>query len=710
MNSLKNIIDSRLDLVSHFTDKSYCVCKSCGKEWRTKLVNGEREYDLKSKCDCGCIEYETTYLLDNNSFVIQVLEDLVRAYKTEIHEYLVPSNLPDKETQIRNHIKDIMTKISPIVDGRINAIKKSLDSIIYTKNWDKLPQQEQIIICEYLKIIDEIEKENKRGNLDKEYPRLKDTNQKCYSAYKNSYNKNNICDRLCDLTNNYITFLLFKDDLTALVAFRHFETYCLYIDQLFDNNIFTPALHLFRGFYFYANSMVLNEDVKFIEKQCFAGAGKSATDCALISFLFGYNIDNDVLKIFGNKDNVTQTMDMILTIMCSKQYAKVFPYYAKFKGEKEAIFTTCKPANGEFKISGSIKSVNLRVRAKGEKTDGVRAKYLFLDDITASDDAEKIEQHQKDIFLYTARWFKRKYDNNNFYIIASGTTYHQEDFLSYLKHIFGAERAKESKFKFTSISKSNEIVPNGLSVFCVIYGLDENEKSTFEAKFPTQSFLLEREKNLRNFMAMVQQQPQPPLGAPFDYENLPNLYGGEGIPHLQDRSQEVCRASLDPARKGKDFHSMPIINTINGRMFLQDCIFEQCPPEKLPLKVIDMIEKHHIVHLDIENNTSTDLKTLLNKLLKERGINFCKITDFYSYKKKDEKISECETAIKSICFPNRDVYSPNSPMGKFMYWLTAYNYETPPKHDDSVDSLANFSLNFILNKNLGVKVRSLKKR
>lgn len=658
MNSLKNIIDSRLDLVSHFTDKSYCVCKSCGKEWKTKLVNGEREYNLKEKCDCGSSEYETTYLLENNSFVIQVLEDLVRAYKTEIHEYLVPSNLPDKETQIRNHIKDIMTKISPIVDGRINAIKTQYSKLAYSiKGKHNLALQAQ----------------------------------------------------LDALNEYYFKYLELKDDFTALIAFRHFETYCLYIDQLFDNNIFTPALHLFRGFYFYANSMVLNEDVKFIEKQCFAGAGKSATDCALISFIFGYNIDNDVLKIFGNKDNVTQTMDMILTIMCSKQYAKVFPYYAKFKGEKENIFTTCKPANGEFKISGSIKSVNLRVRAKGEKIDGVRAKYLFLDDITAADDTQA--QYEKDINLFNSRWFKRKYDLNQFYIIASGTTYSQDDLLSHLKLKFGVKNATPTKInKFTSIATSNVIVPKGISVFCVIYGLDEHDKSTHEEKFPTQTFIEERENDYRLFMAMTQQDPLPPLGAPFDYDNLPNLYGEEGIPHLPDRSQEVCRASLDPARKGKDFHSMPIIVKINGENFLQDCIFRACPPEKIPLRVVEMIEKHHIVELDIENNTTTDLKTLLTKMCKERGINYCKITDRFSWQKKDDKISDCETAIKSIHYPNRGVFARNSEMGEFMYWLTAYRYDKPPKHDDSVDSLANFSLNFILNKNLGVKVRSLKKR
>lgn len=657
MNSLKSIIDSRLDFVKHFTDKSYCVCKKCGLEWRTKLVNGVKEYDLKSTCSCGCTEYENKYLLDNYSFVIQVLEDLVKAYRVEIHEYLVPSNLPDKETQIRNHIKEIMTKISPIVDGRISAIK-----------------------AQYSKL----------------------------SSKKNSKNKLEIDCQLENLNNYYFRYLELKDDFTALIAFRHFETYCLYIDQLFENDIFTPAKHLFRGFYYYANSMVLNEDVRFIEKQCFAGAGKSATDCALMSFILGYDINNDILKVFGNKDNVTQTMDMILTIMCSKQYAKIFPYFEKFNGKQDDIFSTCKPANGEFKINGSIKSVNLRVRAKGEKIDGVRAKFLFLDDITSADDT--LTQYTKDIGLFRSRWFKRKYNLNKFFIIASGTTYSQDDLLSYLKNYFNVKHAKETQFKFTSIARSNRIVPNGLSVFVVIYGLDEHDKSTYEQKFPTQTFLDERDDNYRLFMAMTQQNPLPPEGAPFDYDNLPNLYGEEGIPHLPDKSQESCTASLDPARKGKDFHSMPIIVKINGNRFFQDCIFRACPPEQIPTLIVDKIEQHHIVELDIENNTTTDLKTLLQKMCRERDIDYCKITDFYSYEKKDEKIHHHETAIKSIFYPRRGVYAESSEMGQFMYWLTAYRYDQPPKHDDSVDSLANYSQHFILNKTLGVKVRSLKRR
>lgn len=657
MESLKQTIKERLDLVKKFGEKCYCVCSKCGREWKTRTVNGVRTYDLKSKCDyCGSTKYDTVELINNADFSIPILTDLATAYRNEIHEYLAPSNLPDKEETIRAYIKDIMKFVLPLVKSQREKLETELKGL-------------------------------------------------------NSRTTFNAAERYTKLSNALTAFYQLEDDYTALVAFRHFETFVLYIDKhVYNSNIFTPAQHLFKGFYYFANSMALKKDVRFIEKQCFAGAGKSATDSIFMTWLFGIDINDDVLKIFGSKDNIVNAIDMVTHIMLSPYYAKVFPYYAKFDCDANSMFDICKATSGDLKISGSKVSLNLRVRSKFDRCDGVRAKYLFLDDITLADSAENVEMHNKDIYLYTSRWFQRQYDSNNFFIIASGTTYHQEDILSYLKHIFGIDNAKPTKFRFTSISKSNEIVPNGISVFCVIYGLDEHNKSTFEEKFSTEKFLLQREKNERVFMAMVQQQPVPPEGAPYDYENLPNTYGKEGIPHLSDRSQEVCRASLDPARIGKDFNSMPVIVEIDSRRYLKDCIFEQCPPDRLPLKVVDMIEKHHIVHLDIENNTDTTFDVLIKKLLAERGINYCLVTTFFSYEKKDVKIANCETPIKSIYFPRKEVYLPNSQMGRFMYWLTAYNYDIKMKHDDSVDSLANYSLRFIINKQIGAKVAVLKGR
>lgn len=661
MDSLRQCIEERFQIVKCLTNNGYCVCPKCGREWKTHKVNGVKTYDLKSRCECGYVKYETVELINNADFSIPILTDLATAYRNEIHEFLVPSNIPDKEEIIRSYIRDIMTVVLPPVRKQKEALEAQYKS--------KTPKVRTV-----------------------------------------PYNK---------LEKALTAFYQLEDDYTALVAFRHFETFCLYMDGALNDsitsadlqeNVFKSSLHLFKGFYYFANSMLLKKDVRFIEKQCFAGAGKSVTDCAMISFIFGLDINNDVLKVFGNGDNVDSAMGTISTIMCSRQYAKVFPYFEKFGYKQDNVFSMykCSGGKGTFRINGSKKPVNLRIRSKGDKIDGVRAKFLFLDDITAADDTPM--QHKKDIKLYRDRWFKRKYNLNNFFIIASGTTYAITDLLSHLKCRFGIDSAKPTKFPFTSISKSNEIVNGGLSVFCVVYGLDKYDKSTFEEKFPTETFIAERDSDYRSFMAMTQQQPLPPEGSPFDYDNLTNTYGKEGIPHLPDRSQELCTASLDPARIGKNFNSMPVIVEIDGRRYLQDCIFEKCPPDKLPQKVVDMIEKHRIVKLDIENNTDTTFDVLIKKMLEERGITSCLVTSFFSYKNKDEKIAGAETAIKSIFMPRSDVYSPSSQMGQFMYYLTTYNYDKKNEYDDSVDSLANYSLRFIINKQRGAKVSVLKGR
>lgn len=651
MESLRQSIDERFELVKLLTGLTYCICPKCGREWKTKIVNGVKTYDLKGRCECGCVKYETVELINNADFSIPILTDLATAYRNEIHEYLVPSNIPDKEEIIRSYIRDIMTVVLPLVKKQKEALEAQYKS--------KSPKVRTVL-----------------------------------------YNK---------LEKALTAFYQLEDDYTALVAFRHFETFVLYIDRIFKKKVFTPSLHLFKGFYYFANSMVLKKDVHFIEKQCYAGVGKSVTDCALMAWILGMDVNSYCIKIFGNKTNIKRTMKTVHDIMLSAEYAKIFPYYAKFDRKETAMFTTYQ-TSGELQVSGSYQPVNILCSSKGENIDGSRVQYLFLDDITQSKDANNVEMHQKDIFMFNNSWFERKDDPNNTFIIASGTTYHQEDLLSYLKHVFGVDYAKPTKFKFTSISNKNEILPKWLSVFIVIYGLDENDKSTFEEKYPTEVFLFKRAQDYRMFMAMTQQQPLPPEGSPFDYDNLPNQYGKEGLPHYPDRSQEVCRASLDPARLGKDYHSMPVINTIDGEMFLQDCIYERCPPDRVPEKVVAMIEKHHIIHLDIENNTDTNYDVLIKKMLAERGITYCLVTSFFGYIKKNDKINANETAIKKIHFPKRECYTPKSPMGQFMHDLTGYNYDIKVKHDDAPDSLANYAMHFIVYKQRGAKVSVLKGR
>jgi hypothetical protein len=85
--------------------------------------------------------------------------------------------------------------------------------------------------------------------------------------------------------------------------------------------------------------------------------------------------------------------------------AKV-PYYAKFDGNENLIFVSRAIANGEFRINGSSKSRNLLCVGKETSIDGVRAKFIFLDDITQAKDKASLLEHTKDINKYRNTWRK----------------------------------------------------------------------------------------------------------------------------------------------------------------------------------------------------------------------------------------------------------------------------------------------------------------
>ena len=270
--------------------------------------------------------------------------------------------------------------------------------------------------------------------------------------------------------------------------------------------------------------------------------------------------------------------------MLSHKYAKVFPYYAQFKCDQALMFQFCARKDLKFSITGSKKSTNLRIVTKLSDVNGVRAKYLFLDDITQRKDMANLTQHGKDIHSFTHEWFERNYNRNQFYIIASGTTYSQFDLLSHLKGIMGGHNAVVSSInKYTSVGKSDYIVPNGLSVFVSVPLLDyDTDESTYPKKISTTSARKKREENPTEFWAMDMQQPLPPDSAPFyftklrQYTTLPVVAEGGRM--------ENCIAALDTKRRGKDFVSMPIFFEANDpervgetAHFLVDWLYDNRP-------------------------------------------------------------------------------------------------------------------------------------
>lgn len=195
-------------------------------------------------------------------------------------------------------------------------------------------------------------------------------------------------------------------------------------------------------------------------------------------------------------------------------------------------------------------------------------------------------------------------------------------------------------------------------------------------------------------MAMDMQEPMPIEGCAFSYDNLLTY---KVIPHIEEeRETESCWAMLDPARTGANYVAMTICLPIEDKHYLKDCIFQMKPMEKMYSVIISKIEQHHITRLHIEKNTDTSLASLLREKLAERGINYCNITEVYTYKKKENKIYDNEAAIKaSMVFPEFGLYAQGSEMGKYLKYLTSFSYTEKNLYDDSIDSVAMYAEKFL---------------
>lgn len=511
-------------------------------------------------------------------------------------------------------------------------------------------------------------------------------------------------------------YSLLYDDVYALVSCRsltHFVQY-MEFDKPPESKLWKPTMHLFSGYWYYTGSMILNGDIKFISKQCFTGLGKTYSNAMTLAFIFGNDINADALYVFGASENVGTFTAGLVDLMVSERYAKVFPYYQQFKAEdaeqtanKMFLIRQCRDSGSKLRICGSSKPVNIRVVSKEKNTNGVRAKFLFLDDIAQLADANNPKAHEKDIFRLTNEWRKRNYNLTDFYMIVGGTTYSVDDILTYLLKMNNGDIAEKSpKNKFTSIAESDYIVNKGKAVFVRVPSLDyETDESTYPEKYPTYSLRKERDEALdggRMFLAMNQQMPLSSDKNPFDtgnihiYENLPatTLNGGTRNPQ--------CKAIIDPSRKGNDKTCAMFFSQDGEKHYFVDAFLDNQPLDHVYDNGKTVIEHicqkiiaHNCVEVLAEENTESTIVSQIRKKLEEMKHFSTKVKGYYSYEKKKDKIYGCQTAIQSyLYFPSRRVFTANSDVGKAMKDINYWEYKDNIP-DDAPECCAVYVKNYI---------------
>ena len=503
-------------------------------------------------------------------------------------------------------------------------------------------------------------------------------------------------------SNEFIArYLELYDDFMALASFRSFKHYCFYMQSVFEIKLWTDNERAFSGYWFYANKMVLDGDVKFLEKQLPTGTGKSLSDCFMHSWIFGVDINSDIFKVCGNDKFTDDCFQNVIKLMTSSKYAKVFPYYAQFDCNADKMYQFNSRKELKFSITGCTVSTSLRIATKLSETSGVRAKYLFIDDICQSDDLQA--QMVKDINKFKKEWFRRNYNLQNFYIIASGTSYSQFDILAYLKREMGFAKAIKSNVnEFTWVSTSNYITKDGVSVFVKVPALDDKDESVFPTIRDTFTCRKLRESDYAVFMAMEQQEPLPPDSSPFYFTKLRQY---TTLPLVGECGRlETCIGALDTKRRGKDYLSMPIFFEANDpdrkgetAFFLVDWLYDDRPMKECIPLIVSKIIQHKITRLYVERNTEECIETLLSDKLREQGYTSCVIEEVYSTEPKDRRIMSAEGDIKSrLIFPQYGMYAQSSDVGRALLNVYGYTYTGTVAHDDAPDSLALFVKRFVM--------------
>ncbi|MGN0961427.1 MAG: LAGLIDADG family homing endonuclease [Christensenellales bacterium] len=435
----------------------------------------------------------------------------------------------------------------------------------------------------------------------------------------------------------------------------------------------------------------------------------SFSDSVMISFIFGVDPKEQVIKVVGNRSLVSKCTKQVVDLMVGKRFRQVFPEYAQGIDESKdigsQIFSICKIADGKFTINGSGRDTSFECFSKETDRDGIRGGWLFLDDIVQRSERMKLKLHQADLDAFDGTWKKRSRDEKTFRIVCSGTTYDIYDFLSELRF-----RYSDGKMRKSNINKWTTLNLDGSAVFVKVAKLDEKDQLTFPQKTVLSEVLKDRHNNPDLFQAMDMQEPLAPEGTPFYWDYIKQY---EFIP---SDASSYCYATLDPARTGDNYVSMPIFKIVKDtdkdgvrvdRHYLIDCIYIKAPMDTMYGFICTLIEKHNIVKFHIERNTDTSLKYLLDKMLKEREIYFCDITEVYSTKVKEDRILENETKIKNlVVFPKREMYGRASQMGQFMEHIISYKYKGAD-YDDSIDAVSMYIDKFVNNQGKTAKVKLL---
>lgn len=497
---------------------------------------------------------------------------------------------------------------------------------------------------------------------------------------------------------NFNSWLDIEDDLYAIASFRSLTHLALYLerqDDVSDKVWCYTMKDTMGGIFYYANAMILNNSYQNMIKQCPTGYGKTKSDCVIMSFVLGYDMNANIMKVVGNPKLVGELTERLVKMLKSEKFGKVFPKFGKYNGS-DAMFKTLKINAGEFLLKDCKKARTFLCVNKETGIDGTRYDYQFYDDVTQSNDRENVNQHMADRSKFTTQWKKRA--SNEFLTkrFFTGTAYHREDLISYVRSYYanGRPLIKDMQTLKYGWNKFVHLSEDKKTVYCLVPKLADLELGeekcycTFPQKYSKDEALKMLHGSLgtkREFYAMEQQQPLPPESLAFDWAYLSQY---NSLPKEILLNECECHAIIDPSRKGRDYFSCMIFKKgNNGKYYFVDCYFKKEMSKVAIPPIADILIRHKVDTIHIESNI--DCIELLENALKRQQYTKYQLDDFYSTEKKDDKISRMRDDIRdNLVFPQQGMYHDESDMGKAMFYIVSYSFDSKNLHDDSIDCCA----------------------
>lgn len=471
----------------------------------------------------------------------------------------------------------------------------------------------------------------------------------------------------------------------ALSARRVLKNFALYIEQYKTKKVWAKTMDTMECIFKYCDEFSISDDLNLLRFSCMPGLGKSYTANLFVAQTVGNDANATMLRITYSDDLVESTTNQTKSIIQSEAYAEIFPRY---KGLKN-VFK--KATNSSFILIDCEDDTQFYAVTRDGQASGKRAKYVIIDDLLKGEiESNNVTLHNQLTQRYYSDWGSRADDDKQKTILL-GTMWADTDLLNVMYDKANAKGLdRDPDYPCVEVAKDRS------GAFIRIPALDINDESTCPLRFSTKH-LKEKRDNMTQYlwMAVYQQDPIAPDGLEFNYSVL-NTYQKDEKPTIEE--SEGRYASLDPARRGKNYVSMPICYKKGDRHYPVDWIYQKKDMKELYDVIVDKIIEHRISRLLIENNTDTSLKEVIETKLKQKNYLFCTITEKYSTKNKEIRIKDSQSTIRNyICFPAKGVFHPNHDVSRAMESLTSFSFSYPNKFDDAIDSCGLYADEFIDN-------------